>query len=270
MENDDVLRGRLLSRREMLALLGGAGLVLVVGCSDDDGGDAAPTAATRTQEPTRQAAAPTATSGTSAGATSVPSCVVQPELTEGPYFVDTQLDRSDIRTDPATGRASDGVPLALTVAVSRVGGDGSCEALPNAIVDVWQCDALGVYSGVVDFQGQFDTQGQAFLRGFQRTDTSGMARFTTIYPGWYAGRATHIHFKIRTDDGYEYTSQWFFDDALSDEVNALPPYAQKGASGRLPNQDDGIYNESGGQLTLDLQPDRAGYAARFDIGLQIA
>lgn len=268
MDNDDVLVGRLLSRREMLVVMGGAGLALVVGCSGDDSPEGAPTSAatqSATQAPTQGVGA-TATAGSGV----VPSCVVQPELTEGPYFVDGMLDRSDIRAEPTTGAVSEGALLALTVAVSRVGGDASCEPLANAIVDVWQCDALGVYSGVVDFAGQFSTEGQSFLRGYQVTGADGIARFTTIYPGWYPGRATHIHFKIRTEDGYEYTSQWFFDDALSDEVNAQAPYSEKGADGRLQNDADGIYGQTDGQLTLDVQPDASGYAARFDIGLQIA
>ena len=114
MDNDDVLVGRLLSRREMLVLLGGAGLALVVGCSDDDSPDATPTnAATSgaTQAPT---AGSTATAGAS-GTTTVPACVVVPELTEGPFFLDGMLERQDITSDPGTGAVSEGAPLALTV-----------------------------------------------------------------------------------------------------------------------------------------------------------
>jgi protocatechuate 3,4-dioxygenase beta subunit len=92
----------------------------------------------------------------------------------------------------------------------------------------------------------------------------------TIYPGWYPGRATHIHFKIRTDNGYAFTSQWFFDDAFSDTVHAQGAYASKGVSGRLQNSSDNIFQSSNGLLTLDVQQSGSTYAATFDIGLQIA
>ena len=266
MDNDDVLIGRLLSRREMLALMGGAGLALVVGCSDDDPENGTPTSAA-TQGATQTPAAGATAAQTT---TAVPSCVVVPELTEGPFFLEGMQERSDIRSDPGSGTVDGAAQLDLTVNVSRIGGDGSCEPLAGAIVDVWQCDALGVYSGVSDIAGQFDTSGETFLRGYQLTSADGSARFTTIYPGWYQGRATHIHFKIRTEDAYEFTSQWFFDDAFSDTVHAQGVYAERGADGRLPNEQDGIYGETNGQLTLAVQPAGNGYAATFDIGLQIA
>lgn len=182
------------------------------------------------------------------------------------------LDRSDIRPDPSSGEVSEGDQLDITVNVSRVGGDGSCTPLAAAQVDVWHCNALGVYSDVQD--AGFDTTGQKFLRGYQDTDANGQSTFTTVYPGWYQGRATHIHFKIRTDDGrsgagYEFTSQWFFDDVLSDQVHAQGVYASKGASGRLQNSGDNIFQGSDGLLTLDVQPSGSGYAATFDIGLQL-
>jgi protocatechuate 3,4-dioxygenase beta subunit len=107
-------------------------------------------------------------------------CVVTPALTEGPYFVDETLNRSDIRTDPATGAARPGVPLDLTLALSQVGSSG-CGALTGALVDMWHRDALGLYSDVPAQR----TVGQQFLRGYQVSDASGRVRFTTIYPGWY-------------------------------------------------------------------------------------
>jgi protocatechuate 3,4-dioxygenase beta subunit len=170
---------------------------------------------------------------------------VKPELTEGPYFVDTRLERSDIRSDPTTGVLSEGLPLAITYLVSRIEGS-DCAALEGALVDIWHCDAEGVYSGVQD--PRFDTSDQAFLRGYQVTDASGMATFQTIYPGWYSGRAVHIHFKIRTDpdsdSGLEFTSQLFFDDALSAAVYAQAPYADKGTQD-VPNSADGIFRSRG-------------------------
>jgi protocatechuate 3,4-dioxygenase beta subunit len=257
-----------MTRREVLALFGVVGAALVVGCRDDD--DASPTRAA-TGAPT-SGPTPGATAASTAGqtTTTLPSCVVVPELTEGPYFVDEMLNRSDIRSDPSGGNVVEGDQLDLTVNVSQVGGDGSCTPLANAQVDVWHCDALGVYSDVTDTVEGFNTVGQKFLRGYQDTDADGQATFSTIYPGWYQGRATHIHFKIRTDDGYEFTSQWFFDDELSDQVHAQGAYASKGAAGRVQNSADGIFQGSNGLLTLDVESSGGSYAATFDIGLQMA
>jgi protocatechuate 3,4-dioxygenase beta subunit len=117
-----------------------------------------------------------------------------------------------------------------------------------------------------------NTVGQKFLRGYQVTDVNGTARFVTIYPGWYPGRTVHIHFKIRTDPGsqagYEFTSQLYSDDAVTDQVHTLPPYSAKGQR-TLRNNDDGIYRNGGSQLMLQLTGDTQGYAAIFDIGLQM-
>ena len=121
-------------------------------------------------------------------------CVARPEQTEGPFFVDERLERRDIRSDPANGRVSAGAPLSLAFAVSSL-APGGCTPLANAKIDVWQCDAAGRYSDVRDFAGS--TAGQRFLRGYQSTDAEGNARFVTIVPGWYEGRAVHIHFKVR-------------------------------------------------------------------------
>jgi protocatechuate 3,4-dioxygenase beta subunit len=199
-------------------------------------------------------------------ATATPSCVVRPALTEGPYFVDERLNRSDIRTDPSNGTTKDGAQLRLVFNVSQVNG-ASCTTLPGAQVDVWHCDAGGLYSD----QAQNNTVGRKFLRGYQVTDANGRAEFITIVPGWYQGRAIHIHFKIRMLAGnratYEFTSQLFFDDATLAEVLAKSPYSSRG-NPDTPNASDGIYQQSGGQLNLSLSREGSGYAATFDIGLQ--
>jgi protocatechuate 3,4-dioxygenase beta subunit len=136
-------------------------------------------------------------------------------------------------------------------------------------VDVWHCDATGLYSDV-EANG---TVGQEFLRGYQVTDANGVARFTTIYPGWYQGRAVHIHFKVRSaasaSSAYEFTSQLFFDDDLTDQVHAEEPYASKGQRDML-NSEDGIYNQGGSQLVLAVTETSDGYAATFDIALEDA
>lgn len=245
MEHDDVQVGRLLTRREALAVLGATGAALLVG---------------RTS----------VARGAAGGATPLPSCVVRPQQTEGPYFVDEKLKRSDIRSDPTSGVVKAGVPLALTFNISRISG-GTCTPLAGAQVDVWHCDALGIYSDVTD--PGFNTVGQKFLRGYQMTDATGMARFTTIYPGWYRGRTVHVHFKIRSSPGsargYDFTSQLYFDDALTDRVHARAPYASKGQR-TLRNSGDGIFLNGGQQLMLAPTTTGQGYAATFNIGLQIA
>lgn len=202
----------------------------------------------------------------------LPACVVRPSQEEGPYFVDEGLNRSDIRIDPTTGVVSKGVPFLLTMRVRTLVG-GLCAPLKGATVDVWHCDALGVYSDELDEAGQFDSRGKKFLRGSQATNASGIARFTTIYPGWYAGRAVHIHFKIRHATGngrhHDFTSQLYFNDTLSDRVHAAEPYRGKG-KGRLPNGSDDIFRDQhGDQLILNATRRGGGQAATFDIALAL-
>jgi Dioxygenase len=152
--------------------------------------------------------------------------------------------------------------------VTRIDGS-TCTPFEGALVDVWHCDAGGTYSDVQD--SGFDTRGEQFLRGYQVTAADGTASFVTIYPGWYQGRTVHIHFKIRTDpdstSGLEFTSQLFFDDALTDVVFAQQPYAAKGER-TLRNAGDGIYQQGGSQLVLSVTDDGAGgYVATFEIGV---
>ena len=198
-----------------------------------------------------------------------PSCVVRPEQTEGPYFVDERLNRSDIRSDPTDGRVRPGAPLTLTLLVSRLNA-GDCQPLAGAQVDIWHCDALGVYSDVQD--PDFSTVGQKFLRGYQITNAHGEAQFVTVYPGWYPGRTVHIHFKIRTAPmakrSFQFTSQLYFDDELTDRVHADPPYAAKGPR-TARNQQDWIFRRGGDQLMLAPKATADGYAATFAIGLQL-
>jgi len=254
VDSDDVQIGRVLSRREILALMGGT--ALLAACAPQA---VAPTA-TPSAKTAATAAASTAMAGASpAGSVALPACVVRPEQTEGPYYVDEDLERSDIRSDPSSGAVSQGAPLALTFNVLRVSG-GSCAALPGAIVDVWQCDALGVYSDVAGSSAKF-------LRGHQVTDASGKAAFTTIYPGWYQGRTVHIHFKIRSGSE-EFTSQLYFDDAMSDTVFRQQPYAARGQRNTR-NSNDGVFRNGGTDLLLTVQPSGNGYAATFDIGLAV-
>jgi protocatechuate 3,4-dioxygenase beta subunit len=265
-DDDDRPIGHVLSRREVLALLGATGLAA---CTPAALSGASPTnqAASSTAAATSVLPTAAATAGTTTGAAvATPSCIVRPALTEGPYFVDEKLNRSDVRVEPSTNIAKPGTEFRLTFNVARVASSG-CTALANAQVDIWHCDAAGVYSDASD--PSFNTRGQKFLRGYQNTDASGKATFVTIYPGWYRGRAVHIHFKIRTTSGSQtsdFTSQLFFEDSLSAEVFATAPYSSQG-SGWLRNAQDGIY--TGGGSNLVLRPTKSGnvYSATFDIGL---
>jgi protocatechuate 3,4-dioxygenase beta subunit len=212
------------------------------------------------------AAAATGTPGSTAA---IPGCVVRPEMTVGPYFVDGQLNLSDLRSEPGDGSVKDGVPLELNVRVLRVSGN-ACMPLQGATVDVWHCDALGVYSGVSD--PGFNTTGQKWLRGYQETNAEGIAAFKTIYPGWYRGRTIHIHFKIRARNAgssYEFTSQWYMPENINDRVLAAEPYSNK--PGRdTTNAADSIYRQGGEQLLLGLQGDLTGYRTTFDIALDFS
>jgi protocatechuate 3,4-dioxygenase beta subunit len=195
-------------------------------------------------------------------------CVVTPQQTEGPYFVDERLNRRDIRIDPSTGVVKAGVPLALTLRLSQVAA-GACTPLTGALVDVWQCDALGAYSDVGG--GGFNTLGQKFLRGYQVSDASGVVAFQTIVPGWYPGRAVHIHFKVRTSPegprGRELTSQLYFEERTIEQLYADAPYTGNRRR-RTPNAADGLYRNGGSRLTLALTPAGEGFAGTFDVGVR--
>jgi protocatechuate 3,4-dioxygenase beta subunit len=252
-EIKSIVAAHTLNRREALALIGGSGAVLLTAALPAHGAAPVP--------------APASVLAAS------PSCIARPQQTEGPFFVEEELNRSDIRSDPGTGAIKPGVPLRLAFKVSRMSG-ASCTALAGAQVDIWHCDAAGRYSDV----GNGRMTGEKFLRGYQRTDAAGMAQFVTIYPGWYGGRTVHVHFKIRaaapsasmsSASMFEFTSQLYFDEALTDRVYASAPYAV-GRRRSTRNADDFIFRDGGSKLLLELAPEAAGYAATFDVGLQIA
>lgn len=226
--------GKGLNRRDALSILGvfGAGVSAAIGagCSDAAG----------TGNPL------------DGGATDLGSadCLLTPEATEGPFFVDERLNRSDLlagETDPAV---IGGLPLAVTFTVVAVNGT-SCAPLPNAFVDIWQADVNGVYSDVAAGRFQpIDTLGKKFLRAYQVTNSEGLVTFKTIYPGWYASRTAHIHFKVRLfspagDKTFEATSQLYFADAVSDAAYAASPYAARGQRFVARNTMDQVFNNTG-------------------------
>lgn len=244
-----------LTRREMLGFLNGTLAVTLLGCW---------------RKQSASIASPTSPAETSILTAKMPACAVKPQQTEGPYFVDEKLNRSDIRSDPSNGSIERGVPLRLVFQISQISGN-SCTPLNNAMVDVWHCNAAGIYSDAID--RNFNTIGKKFLRGYQQTNANGIAEFLTVYPGWYPGRAVHIHFKIRINSAsqksYEFTSQLYFDDALTDRVHAQMPYVSRGKRTHNNNR-DGIFQQGGDRLILPVSRAENGYVGKFDIGLDLA
>jgi protocatechuate 3,4-dioxygenase beta subunit len=240
--SDGVLQSSQVTRRGALAWLGGIGLAAVIsGCTRESSGSST--------------AAGTSTTASGAGQdTAVADCVLTPELTEGPYYLDLDLLRKDI----TEGRS--GLPLDLGVRVVDV--SNSCAPIADAAVDIWHADAGGVYSGV---QGDSGT----FLRGIQTTDASGSAEFRTIYPGWYAGRAVHIHVKVHLASDEVHTGQVFFDEEVTELVYQREPYSQR-PDQRTPNSSDSIFGESAGTTVVSVTPGTDRYRGAITLGLQPA
>jgi uncharacterized protein (TIGR03437 family) len=212
-------------------------------------------------------------------ATTVTCVAATPTVTEGPYWVDEKLFRSDIRTDPATGIARTGTPLTLTIALQNLSG-GSCVPLAGAYVDIWHCDAQGIYSDESSYNpgggtGTVVTTGQKFLRGYQITDANGQVTFTTIYPGWYMGRTIHIHFRVRTYSGSSvlgnFVSQIFFDETVNTSVLAQSAYSRTTSRDTI-NSNDMVYQGANKERMLATVSgdNTSGYAATITVGLTIA
>lgn len=236
-------------RREMMALSAGTlASIALYGCGTDE----------------------SETTGRAAGAAKArPDCVLTPEQDEGPFYIDLARVRRDIVEDRP------GVPLALALSVVDA---NTCEPIRDAAVDIWHCDALGVYSG----EPTEGSAGETYLRGIQFTDGRGQAEFATIYPGQYPGRTTHIHIKVhlggqRSNGTYSgghvsHTGQLFTADSDDTEVFALAPYDRNTAE-ITPRDADFIFREQGGSssvLTLsragtDLARD--GFTAKATLGV---
>jgi uncharacterized protein (TIGR03437 family) len=205
-------------------------------------------------------------SANSAGAA---TCAATPAQTEGPYFVEENLNRSDIRADPTSVVVKPGVLLTIKMNVS-LSTNTACAVLPGARVEIWHCDASGLYSDV----RQNNTLNQEFLRGYQITDQNGDVNFTTIYPGWYMGRAVHIHFKVRTYNGDtrldEFTSQFFFDESITDAVHAQSPYNTRGRRDTL-NTTDMIFRgtQNNDRLMAAVTRTDRGYSASIDVAVNL-
>jgi protocatechuate 3,4-dioxygenase beta subunit len=210
-------------------------------------------------------------------------CLLTPEMTAGPFFIDDMLIRQDI----TEGRP--GAPLRLRLTVTS---QPDCQPLAGAAVDIWHCDAAGYYSGVASDPGggsaPVGPEGRetTFLRGIQVTDEAGVVEFDTIYPGWYGGRAVHIHLLVRVgglpeSGGYEggepvHVGQLFFDDLTSDLVYALPPYDARPNGERTRNDRDFILSRirDAAPLMISLDPvdetDIAqGFTGAADLGVAL-
>jgi uncharacterized protein (TIGR03437 family) len=190
-----------------------------------------------------------------------------PAMEEGPFFVDEKLLRSDVRSDPSTGVVQAGVLLTLAVTIQNQNG-GACVPLAGAYVDIWQCNALGIYSD----EASENSTGVKYLRGYQITDDNGLVQFTTIYPGWYSGRTVHIHLRVRTYTGAtvlsDFETQSFFDDAITDVVYTQAPYNTRGTRDTV-NSTDRVYTgASDASLNLwNLTQTASGYAATLNLAV---
>lgn len=202
-------------RREAILILSAAGAAFALGC-----GGSSPTS------PTTVASGGGSSTTTGGGTTANASCSVSPTETIGPYPSLQDLIRSDIRED------RDGTPLQLTISVVNA-ADG-CSPLADAAVEIWQCDVAGDYS-------QYGSQrARTFLRGIQSTNSAGEVVFTTIYPGWYQGRATHIHVEVARAGRSLKVTQMAFPEEISNQVHTQGVYASRGVN-RLSNSQDGIF-----------------------------
>jgi protocatechuate 3,4-dioxygenase beta subunit len=191
-----------------------------------------------------------------------PSCIVRPQQTEGPFPSKMMLNRSDVRSEPGGTDPKPGLPLQLVIRVGQMAGS-ACKVYQGVAVDLWQCDAGGVYSSYAS-EGTGD---KAYLRGYQMTDTSGTAEFKSIFPGSYPGRAVHVHFGVRTNptgSGRHFISQLYFPEEILAEVFSKAPYS---AHKPQRNTSDSIFNGGGPKLIPKMTKTSDGWLAEFDIGL---
>jgi protocatechuate 3,4-dioxygenase beta subunit len=212
-------------------------------------------------------------SGSSSDSSSSGSCIVTAEEVEGPYpYVGGEITNPLERSDVTGGQT--GVPLTLNFTV--VNTNNSCAVVSGARIDIWHCNKDGYYSGYgSQTGGSLGTQsyvGQTWLRGYQLTDTSGKAQFITIYPGWYQGRATHIHIEVFVNNVLKKTNQITFTESISDVVHVSSLYAAHGINS-MRTANDGIFNNSATDLaneTVALTGSvAAGYAGSYILGLAL-
>jgi protocatechuate 3,4-dioxygenase beta subunit len=190
----------------------------------------------------------------------VASCQFSPSVPEGPFYFNTKLVRQDI----AEGRPGIRIEYRLTVV------DATCQPVPNAAVDIWQCDSDGVYSGYPDQATGANTTGMTFLRGMQLTNPQGLARFTAIYPGWYPRRVTHLHVKIHLPPKAIVTTNLFYPEAVNAAVYSSPHYKAHGPNRSTVAQDVELKGDAARfkTLTMNVTEDgRDGYIGTYTFGI---
>ena len=248
------IAARALTRRALLGGMGGLGGLALIGCSGGSG-----TAAIATSGSTSTGT----TTGTTTGGSSL-SCTLIPQETVGPYPLFNDIASAAIyqREDITEGKT--GVPLRLTLTIVNV--NNACAPVTTAMVYVWHCDKDGYYSGYN--QNGADLRGQTFCRGVQTTDTNGQVTFTTIYPGWYPGRATHIHFRVYLALDLQATSQLAFPNAVTTAVYNTPLYVAKGQNPTAPTS-DGIFADGVSYQLVTMTENVAigGYNAVLTVGI---
>ena len=239
-----------LHRREVLAALGaGVGAAAAAACGSSSTSPTAASAFTTTTTPSVSAA-----------------CTVVPTETRGPYPDTTGMinNPSFFRRDITEGRP--GVPLTLTLTVVNV--NSACAAVGGLQVEIWQCDAAGHYSEYS--QPGFNGAGQTFLRGVQTTDANGQVTFTTVYPGWYSGRATHIHVDVYKSGAIVKSTQIAFPETVSSAVYASGAYAAHGQNTQTSNANDNVFSDGvTNELAAVSGSTASGYTAMLNVGIQI-
>jgi protocatechuate 3,4-dioxygenase beta subunit len=238
------------------ALMAAAGPMIIDGCKKDS----------TTKTSTTTSSTSTSTSGTSG------SCIVTADEVEGPYpYVGGELTNPLDRTDVTAGQT--GVPLTLSFVVVDAGNN--CNVVSNARVDIWHCNKDGYYSGYANQNSSLGSKsyvGETWLRGYQLTDSTGVAKFTTIYPGWYAGRATHIHIEVYVNNVMKKTTQICFSEATNNVVYASSLYSTHGVN-PITNEADSIFGNSLTDLaneTVALTGSVSeGYSGSYTIGIKL-
>jgi protocatechuate 3,4-dioxygenase beta subunit len=188
------------------------------------------------------------------GRSAAVACVLSPEMTDGPYYLPGEKVRRNI------SEGQPGAPLALRFSVVDA---ATCKPIKGAAVDIWHASAGGKYSG----EEANDTVGLTFLRGIQRTDAKGLALFQSVYPGWYPGRAVHIHVKVHLGDDVVHTGQVFFRDSFTDAVYRRAPYRGRGTRDKR-NADDSIFLDGGSRSLLRMRTTGKGYTGTITLGVR--
>jgi protocatechuate 3,4-dioxygenase beta subunit len=201
-------------------------------------------------------------SGPVAGPAADKVCKLTPQVTQGPYWFDPRINRSDV----TEGKA--GVPVRVAVTVV----DGGCRPIAGARVDLWHCDASGVYSG---YEGQGDdhrtaAKGQTFLRGAQVTDAAGRVTFASLWPGWYEGRTPHMHLKVFLDARTVLTAQLFVPDALSEWLYDNVPAYRRPRGRDTFNRQDGVALQGGEAMVAAVKELTDGYELALTLGVDPA